>query len=250
MLRQLCFLFGSVIFISFNAHSQGLQAKGSVVVETPEDPNLSYRQRRGTHGALFSVFSETFDPVNYQSGFGDGYIGDLFGNTEFRLSGIELGYKYNASVGSLAALFSYGTGSGDGKDGRTLTFTKQSLGINAALDAIFDEPWVVPYGQISMNLFDVTEGKTGADDFKESTSPVMGYKYGLLFQLDWLENSLDPDARAQRLHSSGLENTFIDVYYANYMASSNAQDVNVVNGDGEGNLESTGQLGLGLKMEF
>lgn len=249
MLRQLC-LSIFVLVLSFSGFNVSAESgSGSVLIETPEDFTLSYKARRGTHGALFSLFSETFDPINYQSGYGDALIGDIIGNEVIRLNGLELGYKYNVSIGSVAALFSYSKGGAE-KSGRELSITKQSFSANAALDAIFDEPWVVPYGQLSVNLFDIAEEKPGTESFSEASSPTLGYRYGILFQLDWIENALDKEAKAERLYSSGLESTYIDVYYANYIASSNAQDPGTLGSDGEGNLESSGQMGIGLKLEF
>lgn len=223
---------------------------GSVLVETSDDYSKNYKERRGTHGALFSLFTEDFDPFNYQSGYGgaDALIGNFLGDEGIKLNGLELGYKYNVSSVSFAALFSYSTGSAE-NNGHSLGITKKSFSANAALDAVFDEPYVVPYGQVSLNLFDISEEKTGSDTFTETTSPVIGYRYGLLFQLDWIESLVDKDAKAERLYSSGLENTYIDIFYSNYLAASNAQEP-VIGSEGEGNLESTGQMGLGLKMEF
>ncbi len=249
MVRHLCLASVFVLSLFLNNKVHADTNSGSVLVETPEDFSKPYKERRGKHGALFSLFSEVFDPVNYQSGYGDALIGDFLGSEAIRLNGLELGYKYNVSVGSVAALFSYSVGNAD-NGGRTLGFTKQSFSVNAALDAVFDEPYAVPYGQIGINLFDIKEEKPGSDSFSETTSPVVGYRYGILFQLDWIENQLDKEARAERLFSSGLENTYIDVYYANYLASSSAQDPAVLASEGEGNLESTGQMGIGLKMEF
>ena len=231
--------------------SQSSTNSGSVLIETQDDYSLSYKKRRGTHGALFSVFSEVFDPYLYQSGYSDGYIGDFFGGVEFRLNGLELGYKYNVSMFSIAGLFSYSTGSG-AKSDRSLQFTKQSFAVNAALDAIFEEPILVPYGQFNINTFDIQEEKAGSEDFAESTSPQFSYRYGVLLQLDFLESMMDDGAKAERLFSSGLENTFIDIYYSEYIASSSAQpfEEGVTGQEGEANLESSGQMGIGLKMEF
>lgn len=251
MIRHLCLasVFAASLFFHFQSVAD--TNSGSVLVETPDDYTKPYKQRRGTHGALLSLFSESFDPFNYQSGYGgtDALIGDFLGSTEIRLNGIEIGYKYNISIASVAALFSYSTGNAENA-GHQLGFTKKSFSANAALDAVFDEPYVVPYGQFSVNLFDITEEKTGADSFSESTSPLVGFRYGVLFQLDWIENYLDKEAKAERLFSSGLESTYIDLYYANYLAASNAQDPSVIGSEGEGNLESSGQMGIGLKMEF
>lgn len=238
MVRPLCLASVFLLILFSDIKAQADDTSGSVLVETPEDFTLSYKQRRGTHGALFSLFSEVFDPVNYMSGYDSEPIGNFLGSEVIRLNGIELGYKYNVAIGSVAVLYGYSTGSASSA-GHLLGFTKQSFSANAALDAIFDEPYVVPYGQVSFNMFDTREEKSGQEEFSESVSPVIGYRYGLLFQLDWVENQMDKDAKADHLAASGLENTYIDVFYANYQAT-----------EGEGNLESTSQMGLGLKLEF
>ncbi len=198
---------------------------GSVILETPIDYTLPYQERRTRHGFVFGLTSENFYPFDYQSQFADKYIEDIIGlDSSFKLNGIELGYKYNVSVGSIAALFAYGQGSVDGiTAGESLTLTKQALELNVTIDAIFSEPWVAPYAQVGMHQFTmeesrVTESKAAAANY------ALNFRYGLLFQLDWIESSIDKNAKAERLQSSGLENTYIDVYYAQYEASSQAQD--------------------------
>jgi hypothetical protein len=80
---------------------------------------------------------------------------------------------------------------------------------------------------------------------------LFNYKVGLLFQLDWLENFMDDTARVERLRSSALENTFLDVYATEYLASSNALDASAQTGtEGDPNLHSSFELGIGLKLEF
>jgi hypothetical protein len=125
---------------------------GNVIVESKPDYTKSYKDRRNTHGFLFAVHSESFDPVNYMSQLNTGGIGDLIGQETISLNGIELGYKYNVGIFSLAGIYSYSLGgvSGSGAD---LNFTKQSASANIALDAILDEPWVVPYFQIGFQIY-------------------------------------------------------------------------------------------------
>ena len=224
---------------------------GSVIVETPTDFTLDYRERRTRHGFIFGVTSEDFYPFDYQSQFGDKYIEDIVGkDNSLKLNGVELGYKFNFSVASASALFAYGRGSVDGSTaGESLSLTKQALEFNIALDGVFSEPWVVPYAQVGMHQFTVEESRA-AGSKSASASYALNYRYGLLFQLDWIESSVDKDAKSERLRSSGLENTFIDVYYAQYEPSSAAQDSATLGSEGDPNLGSNAEMGLGLKLEF
>ena len=244
MLRHLGLCIVLLVFGVNIARADENIAKGRVIVESPIDSTLSYKKRRSTHGALFSVSTETFDPVDYQSQFGDVLISDIIGSETISLVGVELGYKYNVSVGSAAVLVGYSQG-GASSGSRGLQIKKKSLSFNVALDGILEEPWVVPYFQVGANEFEASEDK-GSASTAASANISYGLRYGLLFQLDWI----DKDARGDSAFSSGLENTFIDVYYATYVASSSAQDPNNLGSAGDPNLGSTGQVGVGLKLEF
>ena len=107
----------------------------------------------------------------------------------------------------------------------------------------------MPYGQVGMHQFSVEESKT-TDSASGGTALSFNYRYGLLFQIDWIENRIDNSAKGDQLRSSGLENTFIDVYFANYLASRGAVDPADASNDGDPNLFSSGEMGIGLKMEF
>lgn len=223
---------------------------GNVKLETSEDYTQSYKQRRSTHGMLVGLSKEDFYPIDYQSLFGDVFVEDIIGSDTIDLVNFDIGYKYNVSVGSASFLFSYASGSiSDAISGRTLSVNKQGLSANVALDAILEEPWAVPYLQVGVHQFNISEETSSASE-SASTSMAFNYRYGLLFQLDWLEHFMDPSARADRLRSSGLENTYIDVYYADYMPSGSSTDPEVLGSEGEPNLLSSGEMGIGLKLEF
>ena len=227
---------------------------GHVVVETQGDPTQSYKKRRGRHGALFSISREDFYAADYRSLFKDSYFDEIVGAEAISLVGLELGYKYNLGAMSFAGLVAYSSGSINGSflgADRQIQISRQGISVNAALDAFFEEPWVAPYAQAGLHLFSITETKTGTQEsLSDSTGPALNYKFGLLFQLDWIENSFDKNAKTDRLRSSGLENTYIDFYYATHQASQNAIDPSTLGVEGDPNLFSSNEVGLGLKMEF
>jgi hypothetical protein len=108
-----------------------------------------------------------------------------------------------------------------------------------------DEPFVVPYGQIGIHSIDWTEkGLVNEESF--TTDLNFHYKVGLSFQLNWIEKSIDPSSQEDSVRS-GLENTFIDVFYTSYAQPSQVAEVN--GAEGEADLQSS-QIGAGLKLEF
>lgn len=237
-----------IIFVSTTAFSYIDSVEtGTVIVEESQDVTASYKNRRSKHGFVLAFHSESFYPLDYQSMFGDVYIEDIVGSEAIKLTGLELGYKYNISIGSITGLYNYSQGSVG--ETRTITLSRQALAANVALDGILEEPWVVPYLQVGVHQFSASE-----DNGTTSESAVTGisfnYRYGLQFQIDWLEALMDSSAKADRLKSSGLENTFIDVYYVDHLASGAAQDPTVLGSEGEPNLLSSGEMGIGLRLEF
>jgi hypothetical protein len=241
-------IFAAVIFVSTFAHAYIDSVEtGSVIVEEPQDFSASYKKRRSKHGFVLAFHSESFYPLDYQSMFGDVYIEDLVGSEALKLTGLELGYKYNISIGSITGLYNYSQGSVG--DTRTISLSRQALAANIAIDGILEEPWVVPYLQLGVHQFSASEDN-GTTSESAVTSFSFNYRYGLQFQIDWLEALMDPSAKAERLKSSGLENTFIDVYYVDHLASGAAQDPTVLGSEGEPNLLSSGEMGLGLRLEF
>ena len=220
---------------------------GSVAVETSENYTAPYKERRGQHGVLFAIEMEKFYPTDYESLNNDVYIENVIGTERINLVGFEIGYKHNISIGSISALFNYAKGTADGA--RTLDVVRQGIAGNIALDGLFSEPWVVPYFQFGAHQFSVAE-TSRTFSLADSASIAFNYRYGLLFQLNWIENAIDKSSQADALRSSGLENTFIDIYFADHLASSRARDPSDLLSEGEPNLASAGEMGVGLKLEF
>lgn len=248
----LCILF------SLTTHSQDLNfeessGSGEVILEKAEDYSLPYKERRGTHGVLFSVGMEKFYPVDYRSLFNDSHVEEIIKEDRISLVGAELGYKYNFTLGSVAILGTYASGAADGSFGgsdRNLAITKYGLSGNFALDAFLNEPWIVPYVQGGIHQFLIAESGINGDQ-SATANIAFNYKFGLMFQLDWLENAMDKSSKVDRLRSSGLENTFIDVFMTEYLASSGAIDpADAFGTEGDPNLRSSAELGVALKLEF
>lgn len=223
----------------------------TIIVERMKDPTLPYKQRRNPWGVLFSVNYEQFAPENYYSLILNKDYKTFSGDKSIPLIGAEFGVKYNFSMGSLSGLVGYSQGTIDntaaGLDKITASITKADL--NFALDNLMDEPYVVPYGQIGVHSINWSEKSfVGAVHTEESFSTEWNfhYKVGLSFQLNWIEKSIDPSSQEDSLRS-GLENTYIDVFYTSYAQPAQVSEVNGT--EGEADLQSS-QIGAGLKLEF
>lgn len=228
-------------------------AAGEVIVEKPFDISLPYRERRSQFGILFSANYESFVPSDYTSLIQNKKFQDFTGDRSIPVIGAELGVKYNFVLGSVTALLGYGKGNFESPKNNINEMSVEIIkaGVNFTLDNLMSEPWVAPYGQVNVHRFGWKETSINASNqiLEEAftTDPNISYKAGLLFQLNWLENLIDPNTHANGLRSSGLENTFLDVFYTMYSAPNEIADVN--GATGEANLESSA-FGVGLKLEF
>ncbi len=240
---------------SFFSESETLQS-GEVVLEKPEDLSLSYKQRRSRHGILFSVTYEKFYPVDYYSLYRDAYVEEIIDTDRIDLIGAELGYKLNFKLGSISVLANYAQGSIKGlfnSHERNLTLKRVGASLNFAADNFFEEPWVVPYAQVGAHQFEIEEDDLSlavAAPESATTQISLNYKFGLLFQLNWIEKAIDTNTQIDGLRSSGLQNTFLDVYMIDHLASNEVYDPKNPNSEGDPDLASGLELGLGFKMEF
>lgn len=229
------------------------QAKpGEVIIESQTDLTTSYKKRRGKHGVLFSLNYEKFYPYDYYSLFRDGYIDQIFGTSEISLMGGEVGYKYNFTLGSIYVSANYAQGKESAtveKVERSLQFRKQGLSVGLALDNIMEEPWIVPYAQVGAHQF-LVEETNGEESDSVTTGIAMNYRFGLLFQLNWLEQSIDPSTHTDGLRSSGLQNTYLDFYMVAHESSSELFNPNDATSTGDPDLKTELLYGLGIKMEF
>ncbi len=253
-----------MVLFSFSAHAdifsqtfgEETPESGQVIVERPIDLSGPYKERRRVHGGLFSINYEKYYPVDYGSQFtNNGYVEDIIGSSPIDMVGVEAGYKHNFQFGSIAVLGGFSQGSsavsGDiaASQGRLLV-DRTVFSVSYAMDAIFEEPWVVPYAQGGIYNMTIREQKGELYESK-SSGYALNYRLGLLFQLNWIEKSIDPSTQIDGLRSTGLQNTFIDVFYISHLASQDAADPSVVaTTDSSINTRSDGQMGIGLKIEF
>jgi hypothetical protein len=246
-------IFGASVFAQ--DYSDPLEGY-EIVVESVQDLSESYKVRRKDFGALFSVNYEQYFPADHVSVIQNKSYEEISGGEPIPVFGAEIGVKYNFALGSIAGLFGYSAGSfskeENNLDDVTLTITKVDL--NFALDNLTSEPWVVPYAQGGIHQIDWEENSyTGSENVFETliTTPSFHYKVGVLLQLNWIENWIDPSTTYEGRRTSGLENTYLDIFYAGYSAYAEPDPLVGALGsdDGEANLSSAG-MGLGLKLEF
>lgn len=261
-LYRALFLTEIIIFALFFVFSNPVKAQdfsdftdngsrgGEVIVEKQRDITAPYRERRNRFGIVFAVNYENFYPYNYFSIIqNDTY--EHFLDQNIPLVGAEFAVKYNFQLGSVAAILGYSQGkisdASAAVDEISAAITK--LDLNFTLDTLFDEPYVAPFIQVGAHKIDWSETSTAGSVTKEEsfTGEVnYHYKAGVSFQLNWIENSIDPSSQRDSVRS-GLENTYLDVFYTSYAEP--AQVSNASGGEGEADLQSAA-YGIGLKLEF
>ncbi len=234
-------------------------AAGDITYEKQKDLLAPYKYRRDKHGIIFSVGTEKYYPKNFLSLLDNVSIDKILKDEPINLFAIDIGYKYNFSLGSLALAYTFASGSGTGSfnnETRSIAFQRQTVSAGYYADNIFNEPWVVPYGTVGLSQFSLSEERynataTLADD-SAVTDPILSFKAGLLFQLNWIEAGIDSNTHAEGLRSSGLENTFLDVHFSWYQHIKDTFDINnpVQTADLDPDLNAEAQLGIGLKLEF
>lgn len=199
-----------------------------------------YRDRRGTHGFLFGISYENYFPDALISKVDNETYGDMFGDNPLPFVGIELGYKYNFFLGSLAALYGYSTGTlTDSRIGeeRSLQINRNSLKIMYIMDRLMDEPYAAPYVAAGIWDFGIDEKVGGGDSFSGQTKMGNSVTVGLLVQMNWL----DPDSSRNAYMSAGLENTYLDLFMTQHSNTGSEDDPTT---------RSPFDWGAGLRLEF
>ena len=216
--------------------------KTTIQVEYPPSPYISYRERRADWGWTASLRYENFQPSSFSSTVNNetSTYTDLFGDSTIQLLGPRIGVKYNAPFGSLALEGSYETGSVTGTnsgDYVSMDVTKLGLHLGLFLDALWPEPYVVPYIQGSLSQYNFQLQNTDSPDFSDSGSSgmIMGYTLGALIQLNWL----DSQGAREGLVNTGLSNAFLDLFVTQNMSPDSGTD-----------FSSDLNWGVGVKLEF
>ncbi|MNT14044.1 hypothetical protein D3C72_1490340 [compost metagenome] len=163
----------------------------------------------------------------------------LFGDEAISLIRANMNYKYNFELGSIAIGADVGSGEVKGnKSGSstTLTVLKYGLNLQFTVDNIWPEPYGAPYFGVNIWQMDLSE-KNPSDSYSGVTQMGYNYMVGVLVQLDWI----DQETAKQSTFSTGLENTFLDLYITQY-AKTSAED--------DPNTETDLGYGAGVRLEF
>lgn len=207
----------------------------------PRKHYTNYRDRRTTHGFLFSFNAENLYFQDYASLVDQKLYEELFGQEDLTLLQVQVDYKLNFMLGSLIAGAGFGQGTLiDDRVGeeRGLTISKKSLRAQWLLDSVTKEPYFVPYVGASLWQFGISEeNKTLNTTNSYDTGNGTALTVGILIQLNWLE----PDVAKGAYLAQGLENTYLDVFWTQYQNTDDELDPI---------FENDFNFGVGLRMEF
>ncbi len=235
------FIF-SLFVLSSSAFGQEKEpTDGKIEIDYRPESIAPYKERRQNWGFVFGVAAEQILPTKFRSKIDTNPYSALFADSPMNAGQLELGLKYNFMLGSLGASVIYGNGgaqTGKINDGRTLNLTKKAIQLTYTMDNLFNTPFVAPYGGAQFVTWDWVEYSSNPG-IKESGSTQVtgGITAGLLFQLDWLV----PDEALLARDSSGIENTFLDLFVTQYNASEGTTDQN---------FQTDLNYGVGLKVEY
>lgn len=183
-------------------------------------------------------------PDKFRSRLDSGTYDQVFDSDPLPLIQVEMGPKLNTRLGgfSLNGLFGYGEVSGRDLSGlnRKLIMQKMGASLSYTLDTLFDEPYLAPYASVSLSTLKWEESRSNSGKTETNsgeTDVALGISAGLLIQLNWI----DPQAAIVAQNTSGLENTYLDLYLSQHNTSNSVSDAN---------FETDVNFGAGLKLEF
>jgi hypothetical protein len=212
-----------------------------VEVKSPASFFSKYRDRRPTHGLIFSFAQSKIlmDNLTTEEGAEEYYYEDLFGDEPVALSEFHLGYKFNFTLGSLHFDVGYGVlekvESFSGLN-RTLEVRRPSIRMGYILDTLFDEPYVAPYAEAAAWKMNIKEANE-VDSVSYTTDFGFTFSAGLLFQLNWI----DPNGAFEGRKNFGLQNTYLDLFITKQTAPVNPDDPDT---------STDMAYGAGLRVEF
>lgn len=240
------------------AKAQAASAPDLPESETRPDPNLNlsaaetrnkicncrystdvpYRDRRGLITGFFGVQADMFSPVNYSPNYQSRNVTyqSYYGGQQNTGVDLVFGAKMNFLFGSLGASITGGFFTAKNEtDHATLSVQPITLGGIFALDALFSEPYIVPYVVAGEYIAYYSE-TLPTQSVSGRTPMALFYAVGLMFQLDWL----DTEAHATAFEDFGLENTFLFVEGRSLFKSA----------DPVPNFSTPLQVNAGLRVEF
>lgn len=227
----------AVDLVDGSTDSQKLE-KDTVEVTYKTSHNMIYREDRSHWSALLAANSEMILFSQYRSQFDRSSYNSTFGDRTLNTAQVEIGLKYNFSLGSIGLSALYGKGFlrdlTKAEDERELSIEKMAGGLNYYIDTFFSEPYFVPYVGAQMYKFNWRERSKSKGEKTGETVFATMWTAGGLMQLNWL----DPEAARKSRVEWGLTNMFLDVYVSQYISEEEPDFTSDVN------------YGAGLRLEF
>jgi len=213
--------------------------QGAEASEYWNNPLLPYRERRSTWGAEVVLGYSLYSPQDYVPNFVvNKTMSSYYTGAPNNLLELTVGPKRNFSFGSISLDFSGGTYSITSADGSTLSVTPVRIGTTLALDTLFSQPYVVPYGSVGAYTAIYRE-QVASQAVAGRTSIAPYFAFGLKFQLDWMDPKDETDDS-----ETGLQSTYLFVEARDFTKT---KDKNVDLGSP---TSSPFQIGGGLYLEF
>ncbi len=241
-------LVGALLYLSpLRAEIPDDENTGFVEVESPLPliktnegyELLDYKHRKDSWGFGFAISDIFFYPQSYRSRYEGASFGSVFGKSDVQEAGGEFSLSWNTSMGSFgveAGVAQFSATGGDDSFTRSLNNIRTSGSISYTMNSLFNEPYFAPYIQGGVYTMDYKE-KAGDQTFSGTTSPAGFFYVGALLQLNWIEKETSTTSYGD----FGLENTYLNLFAAQFMASSGAN---------EPKFNTGMQFGVGLKLEF
>lgn len=200
---------------------------------------VPYRIRRSDWGMNVSVSYSSFEPSSYSPDPVQANYSDVYSGAEMPLIELQMTAKYNMKLGSLGLDLGIGTfreSSDSDIVESELTLMPIRLGASLILDALFIEPYVVPYASGGVYTINFKESYNSVT-FEGWTQAAPYVSAGLQFQLNWI----DPASARDSYIDAGIENTFLYVEGRKFFASTAAKDPN---------FETDFHINGGMTVEF
>lgn len=228
----------SAVEISPSLSDASNDGKIDVVYAARQDE--AYRDRRGKWATYFAINVDQIYPNKFRSRIDNASYDEEFDSLPIPLLQFEVAQKYNLGIGGVgvSAMAGHGEVTDYRRAERALNLTKYGLGLLYVMDVLFPEPYLAPYFSAQLLRFRWDEaGSKTEGSVSGETSESTAITFGALIQL----NSLDPDSSLYARNSSGLENTYLDLFVSVYNPSDSSKDPN---------FQTDINFGAGLRFEF
>lgn len=199
-----------------------------------------YLERRGKWGSTLSLAYSAYVPENLESSFVAAGILQPYSKPTLPLVEAQYVFKRNTPIGSLGGELGLGYFSNSSSDtsisDSSLQFKMVRLGVVAAIDTLYKEPFLVPYGSAGIYTIYFREEQNGIS-FNGNTQVAPYLSAGAMFLLDWL----DRDAARISYEDTGTQCSYLFGEVRSMMKSAAEQDPD---------YSSAWHWNAGLRVEF